>query len=912
MGALWPARLGVGDRVRLAGCVHTIVGLPGGKIELSDPYDAVRQIELPGLLSSDGFAVVDATTAPSATASFGVGTAVAERALWWRHHIVEVVTGLPPGAALGTVPRPEYDPATFTLAEREAAKAAELRRAGAEGVSARTVRRKRHRWQAEGLKGLLDGRSARATRTVDARGAAHSEVLEALRQVVAESHEESRSVARRATARKLEELGVAADEAMPSRAGFYRLYARAAAAGVLAPTERSRPADRWMRPGEHVHVTTVTVASADWLSGFPLAVTLAVDETSHSILDAVVHPARSRVDGAALVARICTPASLRPRPGPSSGWGRVLRTAADAAVTGQAAATRLDGPVVRPETLVLAASLLGGMDTCRRACQELGISVRRAWPGTPSAKAVLERIARHVATEIADLLRSAVGCPIYEVQAMLETWVRDVWQNTPRIRRDALPDGGVALTPNQAHAAAVAAAGWTAMPLSPDEFLLLLPQASRALGPSGLRVNGRRYDSSDLDPLRNASAGTHSQPRFIVHWDPCDVRYVFLNAAAERWITVPLASARGTRTPVPHATASPVPAQNTRGGASVNGPSLQGPPVTTGVTPPLDPNVAARDAPLAAEQWRRLVTAAPSLLCAYPRTGIAPDSSDADRVRYHGSLVLPGPSVLRAVREVELLAALNREAGPSKRSMVLCGDHGTGKSTTLVEVGRAFHGGPDDLGRVRGSSRSMTASVYIAVPPQATASVLLSELLRFFGLPRPKRLTQYDLARRVIAALAAAGTEVVLIDDCHRLRATPASRSQTTELLAYLSNQAQATFVFAGTGLRASLAAALSPGPARYDLLEAELTDLACDDEWNALVAAGEELLLLREHTLGTLTSLSSYLHRLTGGSLDRLTYLVRAGAIHAIRTGQEAITESDLAKLSASWPHQTNTGSDV
>ena len=63
---------------------------------------------------------------------------VAERARFWESHILEVLTGLPGDAAEGAVPRPEFDPRLHGLAEREAAKAAELAAAGEPG-SVRTL-----------------------------------------------------------------------------------------------------------------------------------------------------------------------------------------------------------------------------------------------------------------------------------------------------------------------------------------------------------------------------------------------------------------------------------------------------------------------------------------------------------------------------------------------------------------------------------------------------------------------------------------------------------------------------------------------------------------------------------------------------------------------------------------------------
>jgi putative transposase len=84
----------------------------------------------------------------------------------WERHVVEVQTGLPPDAPLGTVPRPGFDPATTTVVERDQAKAAEL------GVSVRTVQQRRARYAQQGLWGLVDQRAARtweATGRVDAR-----------------------------------------------------------------------------------------------------------------------------------------------------------------------------------------------------------------------------------------------------------------------------------------------------------------------------------------------------------------------------------------------------------------------------------------------------------------------------------------------------------------------------------------------------------------------------------------------------------------------------------------------------------------------------------------------------------------------------------------------------------------------
>ncbi len=81
-------------------------------------------------------------------------------------YLIEVETGLPPGASPQAMPRDGFDPALTTLLDRARAKAAEL------GVSLRTVQAHRARYSSQGVWGLVDQRAARmraVTGRVDAR-----------------------------------------------------------------------------------------------------------------------------------------------------------------------------------------------------------------------------------------------------------------------------------------------------------------------------------------------------------------------------------------------------------------------------------------------------------------------------------------------------------------------------------------------------------------------------------------------------------------------------------------------------------------------------------------------------------------------------------------------------------------------
>lgn len=161
MDAAWPDRLAVGDRVRFDGRACTVADVYGRSLTLADAVGGEEHVDVVALVRGPGFSVLDrAVPASSAGPSRPTGSAD-ERAHWWVPHIVEVLTGLPPGAPPGVRPRPEFDPARRTLGEREEAKSEELRRAGVRAASARTVRRKRQRYEAEGPTGLTDGRSER-------------------------------------------------------------------------------------------------------------------------------------------------------------------------------------------------------------------------------------------------------------------------------------------------------------------------------------------------------------------------------------------------------------------------------------------------------------------------------------------------------------------------------------------------------------------------------------------------------------------------------------------------------------------------------------------------------------------------------------------------------------------------------
>jgi putative transposase len=238
-----PGVLRVGARVRFDGAVQTVAGLSGTLVRLAGQDGQTGVVQLAHLLASEGFEIVggaDLVRPPlSAAALGGVPRGAVEEALRWERHVVEVLTGIPPDAPPGTAARPGYDPAAFTLAQREQAKAAELTAAG-EKVTARTVKRKRRRYQARGVAGLVNWRADRAR---PARGRADERVVQALQQAIGEQVAGSTRTASFylwRTRQILAEQHGPDVVAMPTRATFYRLFERVAAGLHTTGSARTR------------------------------------------------------------------------------------------------------------------------------------------------------------------------------------------------------------------------------------------------------------------------------------------------------------------------------------------------------------------------------------------------------------------------------------------------------------------------------------------------------------------------------------------------------------------------------------------------------------------------------------------------------------------------------------------------
>jgi len=561
--------LHVGDRVLFEETEHQVAAVTGTWIRLVAADGTASAVLLTHLVASDGFEVLGGEPSRSrgllTDALEDVPAEAAARAREWERHVLEVETGVPPGAPARTSPRPEYDPAAWTVREREAAKAAELSAAGQQ-TSAITVQRMRHRYRSQGLRGLVDGRAVRATAPW---GKVDPRVVEAVAEAI--EGEKNRSTGTRdRLRRRVHDIVVERHGpeivAMPSKATFNRLV-NAMAAGrhtFGAATTRRSAANRpegpftatWAsRPGQQVQIDTTTLdvmAIFDDGQARRVELTAAIDIATRTLCAAVLRPVGTKaVDASLLLARMLVPEPMRP------GWAETLRMSAsrlphrrlaDIDARLEEAAAK---PVVVPETIVCDRGAIYVSETFLRACQNLGVSVQPAHPRTPTDKGVIEATFDAINTLFCQYVAGYTGRDVTrrgaalqdeavwtlpQLQDLLDEWVIH-WQRRPH---EGLlsPDTARALSPNEMFSALVSAAGYVPLMLTGEDYIELLPAEWRTINDYGVRIDRRTYDSRELNPYRRQHSGvTAKGGRWEIRYDPYDVTQIWVrDHAAGGWL----------------------------------------------------------------------------------------------------------------------------------------------------------------------------------------------------------------------------------------------------------------------------------------------------------------------------------------------------------------------------------------
>ncbi|CAL9667060.1 hypothetical protein SUDANB2_07218 (plasmid) [Streptomyces sp. enrichment culture] len=311
-------------------------------------------------------------------------------------------------------------------------------------------------------------------------------------------------------------------------------------------------------------------------------------------------------------------------------------------------------------------------------------------------------------------------------------------------------------------------------------------------------------------------------------------------------------------------------------------------------------NTAELSWPLTTWQgWHRYATTDP---VSPPQPGDPPRSTD-ERIAYHSAFVtIRTPAISQLTTQVRTLMILGRHQQTTARpSLIVTGPAAAGKTTALLNVGRACH-----LAHTRknpppsGSAHGAAPVAYVLVPPGATAKTLITEFARYLGIPVTTRMTQTQITDAVCHTYTQAGVQLVLIDEIHRLNPRTTTGAQTADLLKDLTERLPATFVYAGinvtdsplfSGTRGAQLAGRAtlvdcgPLPARHGKRE----------PFRNVITDIENALDLHQHKPGTLPRHAPYLHQRTAGRIGSLTRLIRQAAITAITDGTERITKAAM-----------------
>ena len=548
-----PQLLRAGDEILLGGEQHTVQAISGQSVRLVNVVGVSSDMPLAEVVSSPGFTLITPRRAAAPLAPSGLldqlPAEVAEEARWWERHLVEILTGLPPEHEPDAAPKPEYDPGTVSLRQRELAKAAELEAAGHKASFA-TVKRLRLAYEKKGVWGLIDQRLAKPSR---AAGRIDDRIVAATRKAIAaETSRSTGTVARlrREVARILAEEHGAEAPPLPSQRTFYRLVARLSQGKHTFGSARTRqsaakPPDgpfgsvTATRPGEWVQIDSTPIDVRVVLDTGVVdraELTWIIDLATRSIPAAVLRPTTKAADAAVLLARMLTPEPMRP------GWADALRMSRS--VLPHRRLTEVDErlehgaarPVIVPETIVCDHGKVYVSHAFQSACRVMGINFQPTHKGSPWEKGTVETSFNAVGTLFAQYVAGYVGSSverrgdkadqdavwsIVELQALLDEWIVTTWQNRPHsgLRHPVTPDK--ALTPNEQYAALVEVVGYVPVPLTADDYVELLPVAWHAINKYGIKRGKRTYDCKALTPYRRQHSGIPSRKGlWEVHYDP--------------------------------------------------------------------------------------------------------------------------------------------------------------------------------------------------------------------------------------------------------------------------------------------------------------------------------------------------------------------------------------------------------
>lgn len=581
------ARLTIGTRVCFEDHIWTVAGLAGTDVQLARAGAAPFLTDLRVLLAAPGFSVAgdEELDEPEALGPMFSSLTRGEYAQLQEKegHVLEILTGYrtgEPTPGRTGEPRPAYDPVVPKMARYEA-KAKEL------GVSVPTIRRMVARYEHDGIAGLVDSRSHRASNPlgrVDARWVATA--LNVLDEHVGASQPTRRHIIDITNARatfKYPDLKPPSAETA-RRVLVALTHGKAAFTGASAKQKRSistRPATpygklRALRFGEFILLDTtpldVHAMDPTTLRWVNLQLTVAMDLASRSITGLRL----SHISGNAVDAALVLFETLDPTPGsdtsvgilPYSGIPEIVFGPWDPGSSGEADPIRpakppTSGPAGEgdsarrlPSTAIDTVFVDHGKmymsEHVRSVCQRFGISIQPARKMTPTDKAPLERFFRTLREDLLGALPGYKGPDVYsrgekvedrafyfsdELEAIIREWIVTRYHRSVHRGLKVSETPGLDLCPDEMREVLIARGAAINVPRRADMVFDFLPTAWREIHHYGVQVANLRYDGPGLEGFRGTSS-PYARKRGLwpLRYDPDDARTVYFQRPDDlRW-----------------------------------------------------------------------------------------------------------------------------------------------------------------------------------------------------------------------------------------------------------------------------------------------------------------------------------------------------------------------------------------
>lgn len=290
--------------------------------------------------------------------------------------------------------------------------------------------------------------------------------------------------------------------------------------------------------------------------------------------------------------------------------------------------------------------------------------------------------------------------------------------------------------------------------------------------------------------------------------------------------------------------------------------------------------VAQRPAPLTMPEYQELTAAERS---AY--------NSARDLYRTIGARVAT-PSLRQVAVAARTAMVDNRSPDASKSGVIVSGRPGMGKTTAVQEFGRAF----ERTRRARDTSgrRDLYPVAYVPVPTHATAKTMITKLADFYALLYSRTESYEVLLNRVSDVMREGRTELVIIDDIHRLDLHYKGNEQVADALKELSERCPGTMVYVGVDVARNGLFWGSRGEqilARFELVKFDEYDITTGDGpavWGRVLVDLEDSLCLLAQPEAEILTVAAELRDLSRGSLGRVAKAIRRAAREAITQGTE------------------------